>query len=745
MAGREGVITQRVFPWRKGLATAGQQSTIPEDALWQAKNTSPGLDGMMSKRPGLRQWGQTIQTSTTFEPFLDDNMPGWVETNDDAALLTKKVDQGMLRMTANIGTGTQTHTLSWLGTAVTNPVFRMMVQAGGLKAITGAATDADTFHFQIAKDTTTAWEFAIWSGGLYYKAVTTGIFTLIAGTSDIGEGAWTQLEINITAAGNTLVYFNGTLKATIATSLLDATPTMTTANSIAVLMLQVQNNTVAADDEVYGVLVVAPTWGTSTAQTIESVSDFRASIGAGTQQSALLCAAGDYIWHDSALLGVWRPLWRKEYANVHFFPFRQDVGWVESNGHTNSRVVIWTGRQFELPEELENAPNAQFATEHQTRLWLAGDHDNPMRLSWSGDREVDVWFAPDQNNISDRFDTQLKAGYVEIASRRGDKITGIYGGYFGEIIVLSKNGVFRVQGSGPQSYAISQVGHDLGSENIESVAQVGNDVWFLSRRGIHTLSASDKFGDLISGYISGPIQDIFGGDASSTNIINKTYSHRSRLAYNSELGLVYAAVPLNSNSTAQNVYVYSVVTQEWYGPWVIDCQAMEEVTLNSSVIMHGGTAGKLLYTDQLHKSDDGTAIDMIMESATINGRTIDPSLVPVEKTFKRLRLLLLPRGDWDVKVFWKVDGGFYQAANTADPEQNKDTNVFNAHVLTDDFRLGLDPDGRLHSREEHGYVEIIVDARGYGLSFYVQQSSDGEDLAIQGYEVDFIAHGYSRD
>ena len=64
----------RAMPWRDGLATAGQQTSIPETSLWQAKNVTAGLDGLMSKRPGIEQWGQTLKVpdgSTSYEYLQD--------------------------------------------------------------------------------------------------------------------------------------------------------------------------------------------------------------------------------------------------------------------------------------------------------------------------------------------------------------------------------------------------------------------------------------------------------------------------------------------------------------------------------------------------------------------------------------------------------------------------------------------------------------------------------------------------
>ncbi len=743
---REGTMTLRFFPWRAGLATAGQQTTVPEHSLWQAKNVTAGIDGMMQKRPGLRQWGQTLVQGDVFEPFLDTALSGWVEANDDTALLSRTVSQGLLRMNAKaVALGNETMTLSRAGTVATDASIRMMVQPVGVQAYTASGTNADTFHFRVAADATTGWEFAIWSGGLYYKLASDNTYALVANTEDLGAGKWSEVDIRIDADGNTLIYVDTTLVATVATSLL-ATPSLTASNSIMEIALE------GDPTQQTSVSVTGLSWADDadgfTAQTIVGITDFRASVGAGSLQHTLMAAAGDYIYHDAGCLGVWRPVERKTYDRVTFTTFRKEICWVESAGTAQSKIWLWDGRSVSATEELTEAPTAKFAVEHQTRLWVAGDSAHPLRVYYSGDRETNVWFAPDDNNISDRFDTQLKAGYLEVPSRKGDEITAIFGDHYGNLIVFTKQAVYQVSGAGPQSYAIRTITQDVGCENYDAMTQVGNDVWFLSREGCHTITATDKFGDLQSGFISGTIQDLWGGDPSTVEPINKTYIDQSRMRYNSTLGLVYLAVPITTDNTAAKVFVFNVTTQEWYGPWTIDSQAMDQVEVVSpvaEVIMHGGSAGKILHTDQLYKSDAGTAIESVLESVLLNGRTIDPALTGVMKTWKRLRVYLLPRGEWDLKLFWRTDNGFYQDANLTDPNQNKSQNTFEAHTLTNDWKIGADPAGRLRSREEMGYIELRPDVRGYSFSFKIVSDGNGEDFALQGVEVDFVADGYERD
>ena len=736
--------------------------------MWRARNVTAGLDGLLAKRPGLRQWGQTLYAPNDqadlswFEAFLDSALPGWVEDDSSSGLVTRVVSQGQLLVNSVPGASNETLTISRTGGPSGNDdaSFRFVAQTVNLQEYTAADTNADTFHFRIAVSASAGKEFAVWSGGLYYKQASDSQYVLIDGTEDLGAGKWTAVEIRIDESANTTVYIDEVLVATIASSAIEAT-SLTLTNATVELAYEVD------PDEQYAVRLVTPmyvdglsysvdrdgdgtveTEGPFLTQTIDAIRGWRALIGAGTLQRTLVCSAGEYIYHDGNLLGVWRPIQRRTYTRTEFTTFRKQIVWVDSNGIDLSKVYLWSGESTADPEALDEIPNCRFSVEHQTRLWVAGDRENPLRMYYSGDRQPNVWFAPGQNNISDRFDVQLDAGYIEVPSRDGDEITAVYGDYYGQLLVFTRQSVYRVTGSGASTYAVQSVSQNVGAENSQCITQVGNDVWFLSREGVHTVAASDKFGDLTKGFVSGPIQDLWGGDASAVEPINKTYIENGRMKYNPTLGLVYVAVPLTVDTTAQRIFVFNTTTEEWYGPWDIDSQGLELVEISSPVIevmMHGGDSGQVLYTDELHKSDAGTAIESVIESAFLTGRGVNPQWVGLQKTWKRMRIFVLPRGDWDLKVFTRVDSGFYEEESAGDPNQNKDTNVYDVHVLTDEFRLGEDPDGRLHSREEMGYIEVRPERRGYAFAFKIVQDGGGEDFAIQGIEIDFIPHSHERD
>jgi hypothetical protein len=458
--------------------------------------------------------------------------------------------------------------------------------------------------------------------------------------------------------------------------------------------------------------------------------------------------AGDYIYHDAGQLGVWRPLLRRSHRQVYATTYRKEICLIDSDGARKSKAWLWDGNPLSTMTELDEAPRIQFATEHQTRLWGAGDKENPLRVYYAGDRQPNVWFAPDQNSISNRYDTQLNAGYIEVPSKDGDEVTALFGDYYGQLIVFTRQGVFRVTGSGVNSYAVTAVTQQIGCESPHGVTQVGNDLWFISREGVHSISATDKFGDLIKGMVSGPIQDLWGGDESTVTRVNQNSLPKARIAYLPIVGLVMVALPMGSDQVAEDIYIFNTTTEEWLGPWSIQARGLKRCELQSPVyetVLTGNDSGQVLYFATSSRTDAGTGYTSTLESAFLNGRSLDPMLVGIMKTWKRMRIYVMPRGDWDIKVFTRTEESAYKDDTPTDPNQYKSQNVFDGYTLDEDFRLDVDPDGRLASSEAMGYIEVRPDIRGYSFAFKLKQAGTGEDLAIQGVEVDFVYASHERE
>jgi len=721
---------------------------------------SSGLDGLLKKRPGTQQWGQTLKKPSgelpqSYQDFTSEENFLLVEGSGYGTTIKEVLSGGIYQISclaaANTVTTERAYRPSGNLPSEDDASLRMTIRGANLDEYNGSDTAAETFAFRL-HGASGGIEFALYgpdtsdeNAGLYYRQASDNTYAFVTGTTQVGYGKWTTLEIRMDWSGDVTIYMDEVLVATIARSLMnEQTPQYVDSYYEFEARCSDANYTIRITDVMYNNTAADP----FEAAVCTNVTTFNALVSGQSLQRTVIVSAGDYVYQDAGQLGVWRPLLRLSYKQVFSTGFRKEILLIDSDGVSRSKSFLWDGNPSNALTPLDEAPGIQFATEHQTRIWAAGDRTNPLRVYYSGDRQPNVWFAPDQNNISNRYHTQLNAGYVEVPSKDGDEVTAVFGDYYGQLIIFTRQGVFRCTGSGVNSFAIAAINQEIGCESPHGVAQVGNDLWFVSREGVHSIQATEKFGDLIKGMVSGPIQDLWGGDESTVRRINQNALSEARIAYLPTVGLVLVALPMASDRVAEDIYVFNTTTEEWLGPWSVQARGLKRGELQSPVyetVLTGNDSGQVLYFATASRVDAGTGYTSTLESAFLNGRSIDPLLVGLMKTWKRIRIYIMPRGDWDVKVFTRTEDSVYWEDNPLDPNQYKSQNVFAGYTLDEDFRLDEDPDGRLAGRESLGYIEVRPDIRGYSFAFKLVQAGTGEDLAIQGVEVDFVYASHERE
>ena len=756
MAGKPGstTFTVRSMPWRDSLLTAGQQATIAETGLWQAKNVTVDIDGMLMKRPGLRQWGQTIKqpdtgatgSTLTFNTTFLNGLNDYGETDSSSGKITTATRQGLLRTNVQSSNGGETYTLSKNSTLSGNDEWsmRLMFRGTNLQAYTPAGTTANTFAIKAQGAAGSGKLFAIWSGGLYYQKDADDTFELVSGTSSIGGGGWVCIEIRCDDdSGNTTVYLNDSLVDTISSALIKDQTITGAAYELVWTVEGSGDSSKQYSTQLASVMYNDTISDPFEAQEIVAVTDFQYLTRANSLKRCLLCAAGEYIYHDNSLAGAWRPLLRKQYSTVFFAHYRRTMAWVDTNNASSGTVWTWNG--YDDPEQMKDSPNLRFIAEHQQRLWGAGDRTNPLRVYYSGDRQPDVWYSPAPDNIEDEFDVALDAGYIDIPSQRGDEVTAIYGDYYDSIIVFTRRSVWRITGFGVNSFQRTNIRQGIGCISPLCVTPVGNDLWFLGEQGIMSIATTEQFGDLRTQFISGPIQDLWGLSVAADTTLVRDFLAKSKLVYDPQQTLVYAAVPITGDTNSDHIYAarpYPDGRADWYGPWDIEARALASGEIAAPVInivLHGDSSGRIGYTDHLDNADFSTGtVEMLLESAMINGRSLDPRLAGQRKTFSRLRIYFLPRGEYDYTVTYRTDtreeGS--QTANQLD--------LYSEYVITKDFKLDKPGEGVLRSSQEMAMREFKLDLPGYAFAFKLEQTGLGQDMPIQGWELDFTATGFEE-
>ncbi len=726
---------------------SGHQQDIPEGALWQAKNVVADLDGITHKRPSLTQWGQTLKqpdaaaTDSTVVAQVDflDGAGTLTGTDGSSGAITTAVNNSYLQLNVPISSGSETYTFHQSGTsASTKWSLRLSIQGINLPEYDNG-TVANSLTLRAIAAAGTGKEFVLWAGGLYYKRASDSAYTLVAGTELLGQGQWSTIEIRYTDATSALVYLDDTLVDTIATALLaDVSLTSGALFEVAVRVEgsgdpNTQYNARVAMLQYNDVAV-----GAFVAKSIAAITDFVYVTSAGSSNRVLVAAAGDYIYIDR-MEKAWRPLHTKARANIFFTTYQRTLLWSDNDG--NKQASIWQWNGVDAPELLDEAPNFTVMTEHQKRL-IGVDRDDPLLLQISGygnpNRYIDLDSVGQED---DPFDLVLDCAAIPIPAKRGDAITAIHGDYYGSAIIWTTSSAWRLTGTGVFSYSLNNISQSAGCVNGMSEVMVGNDIKYGGFYGLHSLQATDQFGDIQVDPAVTPIQAMWQQGARIPSRVNRQLLGRTRLAWLRTRGLLYVHLPIDS---ANQIMVLNTASQQWYGPWDIESLAMATVEIESpltEVVMHGGASGKITYTDFVNRKDLGvTGYESKWEYANLNGRSADPNVVGMVKTWKLIRLYYFPRGKYDYSVNWyaAVDEPFATATmNQGDG--------FPALSLDNEFRLDVDPDSRVYSSQDMHVAEITLDVRGIFLNFNVVDNDPGSDLYLFGWQAEFEIDGYEVD
>lgn len=743
--------TIRNMPLRGGLVTAGQRGTVAENEIWYAKNISSGMDGMLQKRPGLKQWGQQLMgkstdvfsSSTAFIHEYLDNTDDFVITYTGAGVdsdyYTYSTKYGLLRLGVTseaeddeLMTMTRSPTEGEGSLGDTDYSVRFGIKLRKPYDSDNAATSGGAFILRLQG---AAFKFDY--NAVYYHtgAAWTSWYT------SMNTGQNNAVEIQVDADGNTALYLNGTSVATVATASVGTDAALAAGECFE---FSVYGGSVAWNVDVWDFLFRDAVNGTDTApfmgKRIQAITDFQTVLTSGALVRNLVVATKSTIYIDRNLMNRWTSALPTVADETTFTAFRDKLIIFNSDGNTNYAIKEWDGSGEITP--LDDAPPVRFGTSHRTRLWAAGNRKHPLRLYYTASRQSNVWFEPDVDS-NETYNEVTEAGFIEIPGNSGDEITSLHGEMQGSLIVSTNKRWCRVVGTGPTSFAVEVIAPKIGLAGPYCVEAMGNDLWGLGNQGVGSLQLSMQYGDLESAMPSGPIQDLWEASPNAGVRLNQDAMHLGSLAYNDALGLMYAAVPELGEPDISAIYVYNANTQKWLGPWTGDTCTLASVEIAQPVlqtVMHGTTDGRLGFPDQTILADfeDEEEYEYRLISPLMSGRSVDPSHVGATKTWDVLRLFVQPRGDWEFDITTYTDDNNPKTVT-------KNQNVYKSTTLSDKLRLDVKPDGYMHSMHTMAMIEVQLDARGMWFGFEIDTTGAGEELIIQGYEVEYTTGKPERE
>ena len=345
---------------------------------------------------------------------------------------------------------------------------------------------------------------------------------------------------------------------------------------------------------------------------------------------------------------------------------------------------------------------------HSNRVFFL-DGTNKSRLTWSA-----------LNNEED-YTTANNAGFVDVNLNDGSFLVDIVPS-INEMILLKENRPYRLQGTSPATYAITNVIPTTGSKGAVSTKGnvfAINDVWYLGNNGVLNLRTVLNFGDLKASYASDRISNYWFPNDPHTLQIN--HLNNAVSAYDGANNVIYYGVNSINATNGHNdlMLVIDLHTNGW-SVWPDVGAASLWPVYNSTTgiteIYMGGYDGHVYRLNQ----------DLAVNAFRGEARHLSALNAPgVQKSPRHGYFYFKEEGDFTVIIDTKFDfgasGGQVYVASL----------LGGSHTLGVNWVLGVDP---LGARDQ---IVKRIDMSGLGefIEVGVKNENAGEPFTWYGYEI----------
>ena len=247
---------------------------------------------------------------------------------------------------------------------------------------------------------------------------------------------------------------------------------------------------------------------------------------------------------------------------------------------TNNRVgqVKWTGAAWAVTEVPDGPTNSKYLVNNNFRIFAVQPSDNQVYVS-------DILPDSSSGTVFPAANA-LKVGL-------GDPITGLASWVGFNVVVFCKNSCYVID-TNPvpatasptvppaSTFKIRTISTSSGCLSHGSIAQVGEDLFYLSRTGVRSIRRTMEENMIASdvGVLSYPIQNVI-------DEINWAQAEKATGIF--WRGRYFLSVPTGSSTKNDTTIVYNTNTQSWMGVW------RGTVTVDSSTSLPSSTINPVDY------------------------------------------------------------------------------------------------------------------------------------------------------
>ena len=287
-------------------------------------------------------------------------------------------------------------------------------------------------------------------------------------------------------------------------------------------------------------------------------------------------------------------------------------------------------------------PDGSLVRVHAGRAWLSGVNTSPHTIYYSVADNPEDW--------------TLGGGGGSIAISQGDNdpvgITAIFPSFHDDLYVAKRRSLYRIRtftsaDLASTSFAVQPVVNGIGCLSHNTVAATPNDVIWCSERGIHSLRATDQYGDVEAAFLSYPIHELYNNEVSFERAKNMW------AVYAPELNSYLLAYTKRGKRVNTEILGFNIVLNQWFRWQDYDCAAISRYVdgRNKSRVLVGTE------TLDVGLLDNDITLDF---EQSVPSYFTTPIIYPLGRpditvNFKNLWLFLKPQTTGEVSISYKID------------------------------------------------------------------------------------------
>lgn len=394
-------------------------------------------------------------------------------------------------------------------------------------------------------------------------------------------------------------------------------------------------------------------------------------------------------------------------------------------------MKMWAGSGA-LADVPGTPPEASALCEHVGRIWC-NSKENPDRLYYSPVGDHTLW-----NGAGD-------SGGFDIGAGDGDP-DGIIGlaSFRGDLFVFKRTKTYRVVGQFPEDMQVIKLSDSTGCIAHDSLVPVEqDDLMWVSERGVHSMAATQNYGDFSSSYMSVDVQRTFNDDFTRSRLKYTQGAYLPNInsvvwTFTEESG---ANKQLTTGAVQNTLMLYNLPLKAWYRWPDLPCAALlvanDPDQKRFYFGSHTGKTAKAFTGQRYDTSPAGVSTGVRYKVST--GTIFVDSSPYLSKALKRFILFYKPAGKHNITVTLKVDNVSLSAENSLLFSGQGANPLGTPPTVTTGFKLGSTP---LGSSAVFTPAVRHIDGVGRGVKITFEQTGIEEDVEIQGFGIEWEPAGF---